>query len=82
MSIDKRLITINKSTRINLYAGGGILKILRIPAILLAWFSVFTTATAIGFLDATLEPHLRPVNQDTIIHFLNMKLIEMQPFCY
>lgn len=38
---------------------GGILRILRIPSILLASFTVFSASTSIGFLSATLEPHLR-----------------------
>ncbi|XP_057364679.1 MFS-type transporter SLC18B1-like [Daphnia carinata] len=38
---------------------GGILRILRIPSILLASFTVFAASTSIGFLSATLEPHLR-----------------------
>lgn len=37
------------------------MKILRIPSILLAAFSVFTASVSIGFLSATLEPHLRQV---------------------
>jgi len=41
---------------------GGLLRVLRIPSILLASFSVFCASIAIGFLSATLEPHLRPFN--------------------
>ena len=40
---------------------GGLLKILRIPSILVASYSVFAASIAIGFLSATLEPHLRQV---------------------
>ena len=39
----------------------GLLRVLRIPSILLASSSVFAASIAIGFLSATLEPHLRPV---------------------
>ncbi|XP_046442778.1 MFS-type transporter SLC18B1-like [Daphnia pulex] len=38
---------------------GGLFRILRIPSILLASFSVFAASTSVGFLSATLEPHLR-----------------------
>jgi drug/metabolite transporter superfamily protein YnfA len=38
---------------------GGLFRILRIPSILLASFSVFSASTSVGFLSATLEPHLR-----------------------
>lgn len=38
---------------------GGIFRMLRIPSILLASFTVFAASTSIGFLSATLEPHLR-----------------------
>ena len=39
----------------------GLLSILRIPSIALASLSVFCSATSIGFLAATLEPHIREV---------------------
>ncbi len=38
---------------------GGLFRIIRIPSILLASFSVFAASTSVGFLSATLEPHLR-----------------------
>jgi len=47
--------------------GDGLLKILRIPSILLASFSVFCASIAIGFLSATLEPHLRQFNLSPIV---------------
>ncbi|XP_064112402.1 MFS-type transporter SLC18B1-like [Macrobrachium nipponense] len=34
---------------------------LRLPSILLATFSIISTSISIGFLQATLEPHLRPL---------------------
>lgn len=40
---------------------GGLFRLFWIPAILLASYSVFAASIAIGFLSATLEPHLRPV---------------------
>lgn len=40
---------------------GGLFRILRIPSVLLAALSVFAASIAIGFLSATLEPHLRQV---------------------
>lgn len=40
----------------------GLLRILRIPAVLLAAYSVFAASLTIEFLSATLEPHLRQVS--------------------
>jgi len=39
----------------------GLLRILRIPAVLLASYSVFAASVTIEFLSATLEPHLSQV---------------------
>lgn len=46
----------------DLSSQGGLFKALRIPSVLLAAFSVLAAAISIGFLSATLEPHLRQVN--------------------
>ncbi|KAJ8910903.1 hypothetical protein NQ315_003956 [Exocentrus adspersus] len=40
-------------------AGPSVLKVLKIPGVLLAAFSIVVTSMSIGFLQATLEPHLR-----------------------
>ena len=37
----------------------GFIALLRIPAVALAGFSIFVAGSSIGFLTATLEPHLR-----------------------
>ena len=37
----------------------GFISLLRIPAVALAGFSIFVAGSSIGFLTATLEPHLR-----------------------
>lgn len=42
--------------------GSGLFKILLIPGVALCFLSLVMTANAIGFLSATLEPHLRPFN--------------------
>lgn len=42
-------------------------KALRIPGVLLAAFSIIATSMSIGFLQATLEPHLRQFNLPPII---------------
>jgi len=47
--------------------GDGLLRVLRIPSILLASSSVFAASIAIGFLSATLEPHLRPFNLTPVV---------------
>lgn len=38
-----------------------ILKVLKIPGVMLAAASIIVTSMSIGFLSATLEPHLRQV---------------------
>lgn len=45
----------SEGTRGHLFAA------LRLPSILLATFSIISTSISIGFLQATLEPHLRPL---------------------
>jgi MFS family permease len=39
-----------------------ILGVLKVPGVALAASSIVATSVSIGFLQATLEPHLRPVN--------------------
>jgi len=45
----------------------GLLRVIRIPSVLLAAFSVFAASIAIGFLSATLEPHLRQFNLTPVV---------------
>jgi len=45
---------------------GGLLKALRIPSVLLASYSVLAAAVSIGFLSATLEPHLRQFSLEPV----------------
>lgn len=40
---------------------GSLFAALRLPSILLAIFSILSTSISIGFLQATLEPHMRPL---------------------
>jgi MFS family permease len=40
-------------------ATAGLLQVLKIPGVLLAASSIIVTSMSIGFLQATLEPHLR-----------------------
>lgn len=40
-------------------SGGSLLQVLKIPGVLLAACSIIVTSISIGFLQATLEPHLR-----------------------
>jgi len=42
-------------------SGFNIFKVLRIPSIALAAFSIFTASASLGYLNATLEPHIRQV---------------------
>jgi MFS family permease len=44
-------------------SGFSIFKIMRIPAVALAAFSIFSASTSLGFLNATLEPHVRQVRR-------------------
>lgn len=44
-----------------------IYKVLKIPGVLLASASIIVTSMSIGFLQATLEPHLRRFNLSPII---------------
>ncbi|XP_018573971.1 MFS-type transporter SLC18B1-like isoform X2 [Anoplophora glabripennis] len=43
-------------------AGPSIFKALKIPGVMLAAASIIVTSISIGFLQATFEPHLRPLN--------------------
>ncbi|XP_050309517.1 MFS-type transporter SLC18B1-like [Anthonomus grandis grandis] len=47
--------------------GPSVLKVLKIPGVLLATASIIVTSTSISFLQATLEPHLRGFNLQPII---------------
>lgn len=42
-------------------------KVLKIPAITLASISIVATSMSIGFLQATLEPHLRQFNLQPVV---------------
>lgn len=43
-------------------SGFGMFKMLRIPVISMVAFSIVAIASGVGFLSATLEPHLRQVS--------------------
>ncbi|XP_075235423.1 MFS-type transporter SLC18B1-like isoform X2 [Lycorma delicatula] len=43
-------------------AGSSLMQVIRIPGVLLAAASIIVTSMSIGFLSATLEPHLRQFN--------------------
>ncbi|KAK6644831.1 hypothetical protein RUM43_001104 [Polyplax serrata] len=47
--------------------GGSLFQVLRIPGVLLAASSIIVTSVSIGFLQATLEPHLRHFNFQPVI---------------
>ncbi|XP_018321057.1 MFS-type transporter SLC18B1-like isoform X2 [Agrilus planipennis] len=47
--------------------GPSIFKVLKIPGVLLATFSIVVTSMSIGFLQATLEPHLRQFNLSPVV---------------
>ncbi|KAL2729609.1 MFS-type transporter SLC18B1-like [Vespula squamosa] len=46
---------------------GGVSKVLRIPGVLVATSSIIATSMSIGFLQATLEPHLRQFNLSHVV---------------
>ncbi|KAL0281503.1 UNVERIFIED_CONTAM: hypothetical protein PYX00_002475 [Menopon gallinae] len=48
-------------------SGGSLIQVLKIPGVLLAACSIIVTSVSIGFLQATLEPHLRHFNFQPII---------------
>ncbi|CAG9814561.1 unnamed protein product [Phaedon cochleariae] len=48
-------------------AGPSMFKALRIPGVLLASASIVVTSMSIGFLQATLEPHLRPFRLSPVV---------------
>lgn len=43
------------------------MKVLKIPGVLIASMSIIATSMSIGFLQATLEPHLRQFNLSPVI---------------
>ncbi|KAA0203699.1 hypothetical protein HAZT_HAZT007212 [Hyalella azteca] len=45
----------------NLHGGSQMMELLKIPPIALAAFSIIASSISIGFIQATLEPHLRPL---------------------
>lgn len=47
--------------------GASLLEILRIPGVFLAAISIMVTSLTIGFLSATLEPHLRQFNLSPVV---------------
>ncbi|KAK9718520.1 Major Facilitator Superfamily [Popillia japonica] len=47
--------------------GASIFRVLKIPGVLLSAFSIIVTSMSIGFLQATLEPHLRQFGLSPII---------------
>nr|XP_031841596.1 MFS-type transporter SLC18B1-like [Nomia melanderi] len=49
------------------HATGGVTKVLRIPGVLVATSSIIATSMSIGFLQATLEPHLRQFDLSPVI---------------
>lgn len=56
-------------TEIYTHFTASLLKVLKIPGIMLAAASIIVTSMSIGFLSATLEPHLRQVwTAVTILH--------------
>ncbi|XP_015604899.1 MFS-type transporter SLC18B1 [Cephus cinctus] len=46
---------------------GGFMKVLRIPGVMVAAASIIVTSMSIGFLQATLEPHLRQFNLSPVV---------------
>ncbi|EEB18798.1 Chromaffin granule amine transporter, putative [Pediculus humanus corporis] len=52
---------------VNSKGGGSLLEVLKIPGVLLAACSIVVTSVSIGFLQATLEPHLRHFNFQPVI---------------
>ncbi|XP_032681295.1 MFS-type transporter SLC18B1-like isoform X1 [Odontomachus brunneus] len=46
---------------------GGVGKLLKIPGVLIASMSIIATSVSIGFLQATLEPHLRQFNLSPVV---------------
>jgi hypothetical protein len=45
----------------------GLLQVLKIPGVLLASSSIIVTSVSIGFLQATLEPHLRQFDLSPVV---------------
>ncbi|XP_025073119.1 MFS-type transporter SLC18B1-like [Pogonomyrmex barbatus] len=46
---------------------GGVTKVLKIPGVMIASMSIIATSMSIGFLQATLEPHLRQFNLSPVV---------------
>lgn len=45
----------------------GVMKVLKIPGVMIASMSIIATSMSIGFLQATLEPHLRQFNLSPVV---------------
>lgn len=48
-------------------SAGGFTKVLRIPGVMVATASIVVTSMSIGFLQATMEPHLRQFNFSPVV---------------
>lgn len=49
------------------HSTGGVTKVLRIPGVMVATASIIATSMSIGFLQATLEPHLRQFKLSPVV---------------
>ncbi|XP_017755825.1 PREDICTED: MFS-type transporter SLC18B1-like [Eufriesea mexicana] len=49
------------------HSKGGVTKVLKIPGVLISTSSIIATSMSIGFLQATLEPHLRQFNLSPVV---------------
>ncbi|XP_067014420.1 MFS-type transporter SLC18B1 [Anabrus simplex] len=57
----------NGEAEVNTKEGASLFKVLKIPGVLLASCSIIVTSMSIGFLQATLEPHLRQFSLSPVV---------------
>ncbi|CAK9807234.1 MFS-type transporter SLC18B1 [Anthophora plagiata] len=61
------ILPVHPNNNQNPHSTGGVTKALKIPGVLVAASSIIATSMSIGFLQATLEPHLRSFNLSPVV---------------
>ncbi|KOC69871.1 MFS-type transporter SLC18B1 [Habropoda laboriosa] len=61
------ILPVHPNNNQNPHSAGGVTRALKIPGVLVAMASIIATSMSIGFLQATLEPHLRSFNLSPVV---------------
>ncbi|XP_043273086.1 MFS-type transporter SLC18B1-like [Venturia canescens] len=61
------VLPIHENNEMDPHNTGGFMRVLKIPGVMLATASIIATSMSIGFLQATLEPHLRQFDLSPVV---------------